>query len=460
MIEYLLQLLQFTVIPFLVKYAVIWLPIALLPLFQRWWRHTRTMEYLEAMDWIMLEIKVPKDVHKTPEAMELILVNSLWQGSKVSNWFDRNWKGQVLSYFTLELVSIEGNVYFFIRAERRFKNLIETQIYSQFPTAEVNEVDDYTKYVPKFVPGGDWEVRGIELKLDKDDVYPIKTYIDYGMDSKSLMLEEEQKVDPMTPLIELFGSLKAGEQMWMQIFVRAAGKDLKLREAKLDALLAKVVFGETEQYKHLRNPKTGEPEDWQEQGRRIVNDMLNEYASTTIGKDDSELKVGGYRNLPPDKKDLVDRIERAIAKHGFDVGIRIIYYAKKDAYNGNRVLTEITSVLRPFNAPKLSTYNSLSATEFTNDFNFPWQDWNGVVAADRQKRMFDYYVKRAYFYPPATRRVPFLFFFKIHVDRKIPFTLNSEELATIFHFPGRVSATGTFERIAAQKAEPPANLPL
>ena len=171
-------------LPLVVKTAVIWVPITCFFLFQSWWKHVQRLEYLQNLKWVILEIKIPRDVYKTPEAMEYILANAFWQGGGIGTWFDRNWKGKLMAYSTLEIVSIEGNIYIFIRTEARFKNLVQTQIYSQYPRAEITEVDDYTKYVPKFEPGGPWECRGFEMKLDKDDPIPIKTYVDFGMDNK------------------------------------------------------------------------------------------------------------------------------------------------------------------------------------------------------------------------------------------------------------------------------------
>ena len=446
------------IVPLFLKTAVVWVPLVSFFLAQNWWKKKKRLEFLAGLKWSLLEVKIPKDVYKTPEAMEIILGNALYQAGGVGNWYDRNWKGKVMAYHTLEIVSIEGNIYFFIRVESRFKNLVETQIYSQYPNAEVTEVDDYTRYVPKFAKGNGWELRGFEMKLDKDDAIPIKTYLDFGMDSKSLSLDEEQKIDPLTPLIEMLGSLKKGEQVWIQIFVRAAGKNLKLAEAKQEDWFFKNLFGEKEDYLHLE--KDGKIEDWQAQGQRLIKELLDEYATATAGEGDKAKKVGGYKNLPPDKKELVDRIERSIMKLGFDVGIRVIYYAKKESFNGMRCPTEITSALRQFSAPKTSPYNGLSMTNFTNGFDFPWQDPEGVRAAKNQKKMFEQYVKRAYFYAPATTSEDMFYFFSVEKDGKKPFTLNTEELATLFHFPGRVSTTGSFERIAAQKAEPPANLPI
>ena len=54
------------------------------------------------------------------------------------------------------------------------------------------------------------------------DVYPIKTYIDYGLDKPDL--KEEFKIDPMTSVLEYMGSLKKGEQAWIQILMQCHRK--------------------------------------------------------------------------------------------------------------------------------------------------------------------------------------------------------------------------------------------
>ena len=41
-----------------------------------------------------------------------------------------------------------------------------------------------------------------------------------------------------------------------------------------------------------------------------------------------------------------------------------------------------------------------------------------------------------------------------------PLIINSEELATMFHFPGPVAGTPALERVPSKKAEAPSNLPV
>ena len=43
------------------------------------------------------------------------------------------------------MISIEGVVRFFIWTEAAFKNIIEAQLYAQYPTVEIYEASDYTE---------------------------------------------------------------------------------------------------------------------------------------------------------------------------------------------------------------------------------------------------------------------------------------------------------------------------
>ena len=68
----------------------------------------------------------------------------------------------------------------------------------------------------------------------------------------------------------------------------------------------------------------------------------------------------------------------------------------------------------------------------------------GDKIVDKKADMFKAYVSRSYFHPPY---------------KKKPFILNTEELATIYHFPSGIETPG-FTTISSRKAEPPANLPI
>ena len=416
-----------TIWPFLRETAVLWVPAISLILTWDWWVEYVNKAYLAKLKWVLLEIKIPREVHKTPQAMELVL-NALYQMGGVGNPKAKFWDGKLLAWHSLEIVSIEGSVYFFIRLEQRFKDMIEAQIYAQYPQAEVQEVDDYTKYVPPYHPDNGWTYKGCQMSLNskKGDWLPIKTYVDYGLDAKGLMLDQEQRIDPITPLIEFLGSLRKGEQFWFQIIIRGGSGRFGLDE-------------------------DGKTQDWQKNGRIAIDKILNEYASTEIKEKDPDdpeklkviKKVGGYKNLPPHLKEQVDSAERNLTKYGFDFGMRALYIAEPGKGTGMRMPAEFTNAMKQFNASNL---NNFAMEKFTDDFDYPWQDWNDMRKIARRKKLFKMYVNRAWFYWPAG-------------NESIK-TLTTEELATVFHFPGSVSTTPTFERIEARKAEPPANLPV
>ena len=75
------------------------------------WVYYINSEFLRKMKWVLLEIKLPKEIHRSPLAMELALA-SFHQTGGTSQWSDKYWKGQVRNYFSLEIVSIGGNIHF------------------------------------------------------------------------------------------------------------------------------------------------------------------------------------------------------------------------------------------------------------------------------------------------------------------------------------------------------------
>lgn len=424
------------------------------------WMKYVNKAYLMNLKWVLLEIKMPEQVDKTPEAMEVILGNIFFQGGGVGSWNDRVWSGKLLAYTTLEIVSTGGNIHFYIRSEAKFKNLIQTQIYSQFPRAEVLEVEDYTKQVPMFEAKTDngWNCRAFEFKLEEMDALPIKTYIDYGLDKTSLQLEDQQRLDPLTPMLEMMASLKPGENLWIQIFIRAI-KELKVFDPKKDIITRTLgqYVDSGEKFLHIED-KEKKKIDWQAQGKAEIADLIEKHSTTEVidkkgedGKPDKMKKIGGYKNLSPMDKHKVDIIGRSIMKYGFTSGMRAVYYAPKDVFNGMRVPPELTSAMRQFAAPG---YNQLimDGGTFTRAWDFPWQDPTERRSLKKEEEMFKAYVKRAFYYHEAEG--------EIFENPKKPFTLNTEELATIFHFPGKTISTPSFTRIDSQKAEPPANLPI
>src|SRR3990167_8065022 len=154
------------------------------------WVHYIRQDFISGIDYVLLEIIPPRDVERNPKAMELFITNALYHWS-MKGGKESYWQGAVWFWFSLELVSIEGQVHFYIRTPSRIKGLIETQMYAQYPQAQVKVVEDYTLAVPDITPESDWNGWGCEFGLLKPEAFPIKTYIDFGLDKDP---KEEYKI--------------------------------------------------------------------------------------------------------------------------------------------------------------------------------------------------------------------------------------------------------------------------
>lgn len=370
----------------------LWLPIVLFLIFLKLWVYYIRARFVSKIDWTLLEIKLPREILKGPQAMEVVL--NMFHQTRDGNLLERYWLGWLRAWFSLEIVSINGEIHFFIYTQRFFRNLVEAQIYAQYPDVEITEVDDYTKKT--FTDGfmKEWNCWGTEFALTGEDAYPIKTYVDYGL--HNLMTKEEQKTDPITAFIEFLGSLKEGEQAWFQILIRATKKD------------------------------------WKEEGKKLVEKIMKEAKGEPK---EGEIEMGIFK-LTPGQTDVIKAIERDVSKLGFDVGIRAMYLAKKDKFNMLNAVSLI-GLMKQYNALNLNGFKPARSTSV---------DYFKNLREPKMKiKILDAFRQRSYFYMPYDRT---------------SFVLNSEEVATIFHFPGGVAETPTFGRIEAKKGEPPPNLPI
>jgi len=385
----------------------VWLPLILFSVFiQMWLRYTRA-KYIFDQGSVLLELKLPKELFKSPVAMEIV-ISALSQGG-VGTYLDVFLKGRIRPWFSLEMVSLGGQVRFFVWTHKKFRNFIESQIYSQFPTVEIYEVPDYsleTNYSP-----ADLNIWGMQLKLTKPDVYPIKTYIDYGLEKDP---KEEFKIDPITPVIEYLGSLKPEEQVWIQILIQPHRKE-NLKDARLQV-----------------------KPDWKSNVSKEIEKVIKE--SPIKPEEGKQPTMLGITEI---QKDTINAIQRNIQKPPFDTMIRGLYMAPKDSFNPMNI-TGLTGTFKQFSSGHLNGF----APNFTTGFDYPWQDFKGMRTETGKRKIFDAYRRRSFFHPPYK-----------HFHGR-PFVLSTEELATIFHFPGQVASTPTFSRIPSKKAEAPSNLPL
>ena len=372
-------------------------------------------EFFAKQRYILLEITPPKNLQKTPEAMELFLGSLYQTGGDPKGILSKYTDGSCRPWFSLEIISIDGAVRFFIWSRANFMDMIETQLYSQYPDIEIidrtgNDYSTDIKWDPE-----NYQYWGCNFIKTSASHLPIKTYAAHGLAGGG---KEESKVDPITPVIELLGSLKSGEQIWFQILVRAHTKEI------------------------VKPGTKNEMVDWKhEAGLDLIKRTKRDV------KMDKDKPVNpALLQLTKAEKDAVEAIENNISKLPFDCGVRAVYIAKTDVFRQS-MIAGINGAFRQYGSPNLNGFSTVGAPKPTK---FKWQDKNGEKLLSQKKKILGEYQHRSFFIPEY---IPYGAKLK-------PFVMTTEELATIFHLPGNVSRTPTLSRVQAKKVEPPANLPI
>jgi hypothetical protein len=378
------------------------------------------MRYIEKQKKCLLEIKLPKEITKSPAAMEIFFANFFQGGA--ANYTEAYLDGRTRAWFSCELVSIEGMVHFYIWISNagKFKDLVETQLYAQYPNIEVFEVEDYTKDFA--FDTSKYSLFGSQFKLAKADAFPIKTYIDYGLGEDQ---KDEYKIDPMNSVLEFLGSMRKGENVWIQILIRKHEKE------------------------GLKHGRLKEKKDWTS---GIDDEIKKIRESTMTGDEESGFK---FPNPTKAQNEIIAALDRSKSKVPFDCMVRGIYLTESSAFRPSNI-GGLLGTFRQYGSNTLNGFKPSALTDTSDEFKdlvrfLPFLKKRGdKKTMEKKKDIFHAYKLRSFFEWP----------YKGLGEMK-PFVLTTEELATIFHFPsGMVSQTPTLKRVGSKKAEAPSNLPI
>ena len=108
------------VIAIIINTAVYWLPLILAYALLKVWTAYVRLDYHLNQDYLLLEIKLPRELTKSPQAMEIFLSSLYYTGGETT-FIDRGWHGKTRPWWSLELVSLEGQVHFYIWTRGFFK---------------------------------------------------------------------------------------------------------------------------------------------------------------------------------------------------------------------------------------------------------------------------------------------------------------------------------------------------
>lgn len=403
---------------FIFQFWWIWLGPLSITLFLSVFRTYRQNIYKNAIEWTLFEIRMPREIEKSPKAMEQFLATVHGLYNAPNDIGERYWEGQVTLWYSLELVSLQGDIHFYIHTPSKYKKIIQANLYANYPTVEIEQAEDYMDQFPETFSGlqdQGYDLWGSELVLAKEDAYPIRTYLQFEN------IEEAMALDPIAGLLEVLSSLEPGENIAIQLIIRPT-KD-----------------------------------DWKIKAEKLVDELKHKGSKTIVGP------IGEYTDRPirtPGETDILKAIEANVAKSGFETIIRYIYMAHQSRINPDFGRRAITSAFNQYSAQNLNSF--MRNPKITTDVRWPYFPW--VLTKQRllarKRRMFANYRKRVI---PETTFISKLLtahFLHLNMVQRV-FVLNTEELATLYHPPTNIVLTGQLlDRVGSKKLGPPSGLPI
>lgn len=257
---------------------------------------------------VILEIIPPRDVEQSPLLMESFFAGLA--GSEKSNSTYETWiVGEFPASYSLEIVSTEGNIHFYIRCWQNYRNLVEANFYAQYPGVEIVEVEDYTKMIPKTAPNKDWNVWGTDFVLTKPDVYPIRTYKKFEESVTGKML------DPLAATMEIMSKAGPGQHMWLQ---------------------------------YIAIP---ESPGWNgKNGQKQIDEWLEKRMKKASGENAAPLEF----ILTPGERDVLKAMQENNSKLMFSVKMRYVYVGRREAFDKSTGVSGLIGSLKQFNDQNLN----------------------------------------------------------------------------------------------------------
>ena len=402
-------------------FAAFTAPLWLTPIMVRFailrFLYFRRAENIAKQDHVLLELRLPRDTMKTPVAMEAVL-SAIHLGPGETNWY-KKLMGGVRPWYSLEIVSLGGRVHFYVHCREGFRRAVESAFYAQFPNMEIVEAVDYSRLVdPAHDP---YMMTGFEYAHARSDAWPIKTYVDFGLDKPQ---KPEEQTDPLAQIIELLGSLGPNEQFWLQLVIRT---------------------NKNEKYRNKKKPD-GSLYTFSDEANKEVEAVRAATVRKTTRVDPvtgAATEMESFPNPTKGEQEGIWAIQRKQGKLTFDVGIRAIYSAPASDYKGV-MGAYMVGLFKPFSYDAKGNTLALQDRFSARFGNYPWDDPGGHHSDHARHEIAEYYRRRAYFYDPYRG------------DWSI---MSTEEIATLFHIPSSTIATPGLPRIGSSTGGTPVNLP-
>jgi len=317
----------------LIYLFLIGIPVGAIAIVYRNHLQQKKVEWFSRLRFIVLKILVPKNNEKTPLAAEQMFaaLHGIFKAGEPYQEF-----------LSFEIAARDKYLEFYAVVPTHLKDFVQGQFYAQYPTAEISEVDDYTLDDVERIRSGQLKIAGADLNLTNNDVYPIKTFLNF-------------EVDPLAGITGVMSKVEKDEQIWLQILTKPLSdtwqkkSDTHIKSAKAGGGGGSLSGELSQSFAHAISG--------------IISTILTGVTpeSAKANKEESkEVKLSGTAEL------ALKGVETKATKLGFGTKIRILALAP----NENVAHAKISSLVGAYKQFNLINMNGFQASLIHSSFGY------------------------------------------------------------------------------------------
>lgn len=225
-------------------------------------------------------------------------------------------KRPVHERLSFEIAVKNKRIGFYVWVPEHLKSFVEEQIYAQYPTVNISEVQDYAVDESSHFPAQ----LTCEMKLTANSALPIKTFPSF-------------EVDPLAAITAALAQFEENEEAWLQVIVRPASHNWHKK---------------SEQY-----------------ASSIRNKGSSGGTSGIVGAlwAPPEAKAGQAPKLAEHETSRASAAELKSQKLAYDVTLRVVYRGSSTVAQGRMRIQAITASFKQFNTTYLNGFTQSYISE-------------------------------------------------------------------------------------------------
>jgi len=314
----------FWLIDFLLQWYV-WIPLVSILLFLTW-RNYQNKDIKEIEESVLLALEIPKANDKSELAAEQLFasLHGILRDKK-----ELRINRGIQEHLSFEIVSISGQIRFYVWVPKSLQSFVEGQIYAQYPSVQIHKADeDYTSHDRQHSV-----LYTNEIVLSENAALPIKTFQSF-------------EVDPLAGITGTLAKLEAtGEEIWVQVLARPVADDWhKASERWIESL------------------RGGNPFNALFGGKGFdVRWFGTFFAALWRPPEEGSGGASGEKIVSERDKTRIAEAEKKANKLGYQVKIRLAYLGESQS-NAKLQMQAIIGTFKQYNSTNLNGFKGLKAS--------------------------------------------------------------------------------------------------